>query len=78
MLVVPMRERLGHTTIRPVQFAFGMGDCYPVAGMVVIAGIVREVVARPGARRELYSGSRFRRLPPSAVSGALPHQTRRE
>src|SRR4029077_12614382 len=44
-----MRERLGLTAIRPFQFAFGMGDCDPaVAGMVVITGIVREVMARPG------------------------------
>jgi len=43
-----MRERLGLTAIRPVQFAFGMGDCDPaVAGMVVITGIVREVMANP-------------------------------
>jgi hypothetical protein len=42
-----MRERLGHTAIRPVQFTFGGGDGDPaVAGMVVIAGIVREVMAR--------------------------------
>src|SRR5216684_2180889 len=44
-----MRERLGHTAIRPVQFSFGMGDCDPaVAGMLVITGIVRKVMARPG------------------------------
>jgi hypothetical protein len=48
-IVVPMRERLGHTAIRPVQSAFGMGDCDPaVTGMVVITGIVRKVMARPG------------------------------
>src|SRR6516162_2927752 len=38
-----MHEPLGRTTIRPVQFAVGMGDCDPaVAGMLVITGIVRE------------------------------------
>ena len=48
-IVMPMRERRGHTAIRPVQFAVGMGDCdAAVPGMVVIAGIVREVMARPG------------------------------
>src|SRR5215467_8609222 len=48
---VPMRERLGHTAIRPMQFAFGMGDGDPaVAGMVVITGIFREVMAGPGVQ----------------------------
>src|SRR5271167_1332345 len=43
-----MREWLGHTAIRPDQFAFGVGDCDPaVAGMLVITGVVREVMARP-------------------------------
>src|SRR5690242_12408569 len=43
-----MRERLEHAAIRPVQFAFGMDDCDPaIPGMVVIAGIVREVMAGP-------------------------------
>ena len=46
---VPMGERLGHTAIRPVQCTFGMGDRDPaVAGMLVITGIVREVMARSG------------------------------
>jgi hypothetical protein len=48
-IVVPMRERLGHTTICPVQFAFGMGDCDPaVAMMLVVTGIGGKVVGRPG------------------------------
>src|SRR5215475_6949878 len=44
-----MRERLGHTAMGPVQLTFGMGDGDPaVAGMIVIAGIVRKVMAGPG------------------------------
>src|SRR5690349_15705273 len=46
---MPMLEGLGHAAIRPVQFAFGMGDGDPaVAGMLVIAGIVHQVMAGPG------------------------------
>src|SRR5215471_9411507 len=63
-----MREGLGHTAIRPVQFAFGMGDCDPaVAGVVVITGIVREVMARPGICPP-------RRLPGLAVNVELRHE----
>src|SRR5438105_15825329 len=46
-----MCERLGHAVIRPVQSAFRMRDCdAAVAGMVVITGIVREVMARSGVQ----------------------------
>src|SRR5580704_13116413 len=44
-----MRERLGHAAIRPVQCAIGMGDRdAAVAGMIVIAGKVGKLMARPG------------------------------
>jgi hypothetical protein len=44
-----MRERLGHSAIFSVQFAFGMGDGDPaVAGMIVVTGMVREIIAGPG------------------------------
>src|SRR5207249_1499766 len=52
-----MRERLGHAAIRPAQLAFGMGDCDPaVAGMLVIAGIVRKVMAGPGEPPRRFPG----------------------
>ena len=67
-IVVPMRKRLGHTAIRPIQFAFGMGDCDPaVAGMVVITGIVREIMARPGVLPS-------RRFPGLSVNVELRHE----
>jgi hypothetical protein len=46
-----MGERLRHAAIRPVQFASGMGDRDPaVAGMLIIAGIVGDVMAGPRVR----------------------------
>jgi hypothetical protein len=67
-IVMPMRERLGHSAIRPVQFAFGMGDCDPaVAGMLVITSIVREVMARPRVRPP-------RRFPGLSVNVELRHE----
>src|SRR5882757_9367910 len=63
-----MRERLRHTAVRPDQFAFGMGVRDPaVAGMVVITGIVRKVMARPGVRPP-------RRLPGLSVDVELRHE----
>src|SRR5438093_4633829 len=63
-----MRERLGHAAIRPVQSAFGMGDRDPaVAGMLVITGIVRKVMAGPGVWPP-------RRFPGLSVDVELRHE----
>src|SRR5262245_54962705 len=63
-----MRERLGHAAIRPVQCAFGMADCdAAVAGMVVITGIFRKVMARPGVCPP-------RRFPGRSVNVELRHE----
>src|ERR1700751_1120103 len=67
-IIVPMRERLGHTTIGPVQFAFIKGDCDPaVCGVLVIAGIVCEIMARWGVWPP-------RPLPGLSVSVELRHE----
>src|SRR5262245_45092008 len=63
-----MRERLGHAAIRPVQCAFRMADCdAAVAGMVVVTGIVRKVMARPGVGPP-------RRFPGRSVDVELRHE----
>src|SRR5215831_6935088 len=63
-----MGERLRHTSIRPLQFVLGMGDCHSaVAGMLVIAGIVGEVVARPCVQSP-------RRFPGLTVNVELRHE----